>query len=105
MPSARSLRLRFQSAISATALITAWARGWSLVSSSRMASGSLPVACATSSRNDSADELVVARADAAPGMHAHAAMLAHRFGLHVRDAVERLLEAAPADEVLAAGGL
>src|SRR5262249_25947509 len=50
------------------------------------------------------DELVVARADAAPGVHAHAALLAHRLGEHVRYAV-LLLEAAPADDVLASGRL
>ena len=50
-------------------------------------------------------ELVVARADAAPGMHAHAADFAHILGLYVRDRVERLIEAARADVVLAAGRL
>ena len=50
-------------------------------------------------------KLVVAGADAAPGMHAHAAILPHIFGKRVRNCVERLIEAACADIVLAAGRL
>ena len=50
-----------------------------------------------------ADELVVARADAAPGVHAHAALLADRVGLEVRDLVEVLAHPDPADVVAAAG--
>ena len=50
-----------------------------------------------------ADELVVARADAAPGMHAHAALLADRVGLEVRDVVEVLAHPDPADVVAALG--
>jgi hypothetical protein len=50
--------LRLKSDISATALITALARGLSLVSSSRSASGSLPAAAPTSSRKASAANLL-----------------------------------------------
>ncbi len=50
-----------------------------------------------------AHELVVARADAAPGVHAHAALLADRIGLQVRDLVELLAHPDPADVVAAAG--
>ena len=58
MPRPRPGRFFFQFAISATALMTAWARGWSLVSSSRSASGSTPLAAATSSRKDSLTNLL-----------------------------------------------
>ena len=46
-------------------------------------------------------EFVVARADTAPGVNAHAAGFAHVLGPHIADAVERLIEAARADVVLA----
>jgi hypothetical protein len=46
-------------------------------------------------------KLVVARSDTAPGMNAHATGFAHVLGPHIADAVERLIEAARADVVLA----
>ncbi len=50
-------------------------------------------------------ELIVAGADATPWLHAHAADFARVIGQDVGNGIERLVEAARADIVLAAGGL
>jgi hypothetical protein len=50
-------------------------------------------------------KLVVAGTDAAPCVHAHAALLANIFGKGIRNCIEGLIEAPRANIVLAAGRL